>query len=86
MNKRNQSSVACAENTTNKNIVNLTEVWHDAIEEPEQSFCILCKDLKGSFWITSKTNLLKEYYNWNDFVVNDMVYKWVYIDEIFPKI
>lgn len=86
MSIKNQNFVVCVENTANKNIVNLTEVWHDAIEEPEKLSCILCKDLKGSFWITSKTDLLKEYHNWNDFVANDMVYKWVYIDEIFPKI
>lgn len=86
MSIKNKNFVVCVENTANKNIVNLIEVWHDAIEEPEQSSCLLCKDLKGSFWTTSKANLLKEYYNWNDFVANDMVCEWAYIDEISPKI
>ena len=62
-----------------RNLVDLSKIWHDASEEPKEGTVILCLTKKGN--ITMHTNINKFLYT----LVRIDYDKWAYIDDLLPK-
>ncbi len=59
----------------------LTDLWHDAKEEPDYEKILLGQDLDGYSiyrWVGQENN-------WHEFVANSTLQKWCYIDELIMK-
>ena len=69
---------------------NLSQVWHDANEEPEEETWILAtneKDIIDVYHLRKgrKYNFDGNLIDWSKFVVNFNLTKWAYIDDLLPK-
>lgn len=61
--------------------VNISQVWHDASEEPKEDMDILCiyKNMK----VHKVSKIDNQLYDWlND---NNSIDKWAYISDLLPK-
>ena len=69
-----------------RNLVDLSNVWHDASEEPEY-ICkeILYQDKYGAWFFALKHDIVVVLeINWEDFA-SENISRWAYIDDILPK-
>ena len=68
-----------------RNLVDLSKVWRDASEEPEDDFAqILYQDKIGTYRITVKHDIVMLMDNWEDFAAEN-ISRWAYIDDLLPK-
>lgn len=66
-----------------RNLVDLSKVWHDASEEPilHKPILIQC----GYPLHTYEATALSEDVIWGDFVVLNAIFRWAYIKDLLPK-
>lgn len=65
--------------------LNLESLWHDASEEPEGTYIVLCDGLDNTQWIISSNYIDTAYANWKDYTEYIDVARWAYIKDILPK-
>lgn len=63
-------------------LVNLSQVWHDADEEPYPYKDLLVENEKGGHAVHSWYN---ESYGWKSFADIFQLRHWAYIDDLLPK-
>ena len=69
-----------------RNLVDLSNVWHDASEEPQDD-CkeILYQDKYGAWFFALKYDIVVVLeINWEDFAAEN-ISRWAYIDDLLPK-
>ena len=69
-----------------RNLVDLSKIWHDASEEPEYS-CkqILYQDKYGDWFFALQHDIVVVLeINWEDFAAEN-ISRWAYIDDLLPK-
>ena len=60
------------------------DVWHDASEEPQgNNWHILCQNEMDGYCLESRVFMLND--PWKEFVEEEMIVKWAYINELRPK-
>ena len=64
-----------------RNLVDLSKIWHDVNEEPKCRKAILCLNKKGNIYLL--TNKIKLMYSLVQ--LDAGVDKWAYIDDLLPK-
>lgn len=66
-----------------RNLVDLSKIWHDASEKPilHKPILIQC----GYPLHTYETTALSEDVIWGDFVVLNAIFRWAYIKDLLPK-
>ena len=66
-----------------RNLVDLSKVWHDASEKPilHKPILIQC----GYPLHTYEATALSEDVIWGDFVVLNAIFRWAYIKDLLPK-
>lgn len=66
-----------------RNLVDLSKIWHDASEKPilHKPILIQC----GYPLHTYEATALSEDVIWGDFVVLNAIFHWAYIDDLLPK-
>ena len=69
-----------------RNLVDLSKVWHDASEEPEYN-CkqILYQEKYGTYRIIVKHDMVLLGISWEDFLAAHSMSKWAYVDDLLPK-
>ena len=73
-------------NIDDRNLVDLSKIWHDASEEPEYS-CkeILYQDKYGAWFFALQHDIVVVLeINWEDFAAEN-ISRWAYIDDLLPK-
>ena len=60
-------------------------VWHDASEEPQGDYIILCDGLDNLQWTVCYQHIDMSYANWQDYVDAFKVIRWAYISDLLPK-
>ena len=68
------------------NLVDLSKVWHDASEDPEDD-CkqILYQDKYGTWFFALKHDIVVVLeINWEDFAAEN-ISRWAYIEDLLPK-
>ena len=59
-------------------------VWHDASEEPQgNNWHILCQNEMDGYCLESRVFMLND--PWKEFVEEEMIVKWAYINDLLPK-
>lgn len=69
----------------NREYTDLSQVWHDASEEPQGDYTIYCEDQAIYFWVTNRRVVEMSATNWKDYVRILGVGKWAYCTELAPK-
>ena len=64
---------------------NLKSLWHDASEEPQGPYIILCDGLDNRQWVVEWLYIDMSYANWQDYVERIDVSRWAYISDLLPK-
>lgn len=60
------------------------DVWHDASEEPQgNNWHILCQNEMDGYCLESRVFMLND--PWKEFVEEEMIVKWAYINDLLPK-
>ena len=70
-------------NIDDRNLVDLSKIWHDASEKPilHKPILIQC----GYPLHTYEATALSEDVIWGYFVVLNAIFRWAYIDDLLPK-
>lgn len=66
-----------------RNLVDLSKIWHDASEKPYRHKPILIQC--GYPLHTYEATALTEDVIWGDFVELNAIYRWAYISDLLPK-
>lgn len=70
----------------NREYTDLSQVWHDATEEPELTkWAILCHDTKDCYWAENRIDTQLFHRNWEEYAKYAMIDKWAYISDLLPK-
>ena len=64
---------------------NLERLWHDASEEPQGTYIVLCDGLDNSQWVVDYLHIDMSYANWEDYADAIKVNRWAYISDLLPK-
>ena len=69
-----------------RNLVDLSKIWHDASEDPQDDRKeILYQDKYGAWFFALKYDIVVVLeINWEDFAAEN-ISRWAYIDDILPK-
>lgn len=66
-----------------KNPVN---VWHDAVEEPQGEYEIICQDTLENVWLTNRKEDMKYHQTgWLECVMCECIVRWAYVKDLLPK-
>lgn len=65
-----------------RNLVDLSKIWHDASEEPRE-YPILCQDELANVWVQYSLNDYVD--GWPECVEFNDISKWAYIKDLLPK-
>ena len=61
-------------------------VWHDASEEPQDNYIVLCDGLDNSLqWVENCQHIDIYYANWQNYAEVFKVNRWAYIKDLLPK-
>ena len=61
-------------------------VWHDAIEEPQGEYEIICQDTLENVWLTNRREDMKYHQTgWLECVMCECIVRWAYIKDVLPK-
>ena len=60
-------------------------VWHDACEEPQDNYIVLCDGLDNLQWVENCQHIDIYYANWQNYVEAFKVNRWAYIKDLLPK-
>ena len=65
---------------------NLEMLWHDAIEEPQGEYEIVCQDTLENVWLTNRKEDMKYHQTgWLECVMCECIVRWAYIKDLLPK-
>ena len=64
---------------------NLEILWHDASEEPQDNYIVLCDGLDNLQWVENCQHIDIYYTNWQNYAENFKVNRWAYVSDILPK-
>lgn len=65
---------------------NLESLWHDAHEEPQGEYEIICQDEFEHVWLTDWREVVKQYASgWEEYAACECIVNWVYVSDITPK-
>lgn len=65
---------------------NLERLWHNASEEPEEKYEIICRDEFENVWLTNYSEDKKHYENgWKECAECECIVSWAYIKDLLPK-
>ena len=76
------AGIQCADTMPKPGLVDLSQVWHDASEEPDPYKDLLIENEKGGHVVYSWYN---ESYGWKSFAKIFQLRRWSYVDELLPK-
>ena len=71
-----------ADENPKQGLVNLSQVWHDAKEEPEKDRWVISKDKYGKIAVFKWDN---QTHSWNGFAAIFELIIWAYADDLIPK-
>ena len=57
-------------------------VWHDAIEEPQGEYEIICQDTLGDVWLTKRRSYET---GWEERAIRECIVRWSYVKDLLPK-
>ena len=60
-------------------------VWHDASEEPQDNYIVLCDGLDNLQWVENCQHIDIYYANWQNYAEAFKVNRWAYIKDLLPK-
>ncbi len=65
---------------------NLESFWHDAYEEPQGEYEIICQDEFEHVWLTDWREVVKQHASgWEEYAACECIVNWVYISDLLPK-
>ena len=65
---------------------NLESLWHDAYEEPQGEYEIICQDEFGHVWLTDWREVVKQHASgWEEYAACECIVRWAYVSDLFPK-
>lgn len=65
---------------------NFEKVWHDASEEPQGKYEIICQDEFENVWLTDYSKDEEHHENgWKECVECECIVRWAYISSLLPK-
>lgn len=65
---------------------NCSQVWHDASEEPQGEYEIICQDEFRHVWLTDYREDINHYKNgWKECTECECIVRWAYIEDLLPK-
>ena len=67
-------------------VQNLESFWHDACEEPQGEYKIICQDEFEHVWLTDWREAAKQHASgWEEYAACECVVRWAYVSDITPK-
>ena len=64
---------------------NLERLWHDASEEPQDNYIVLCDGLDNLQWVENCQHIDIYYANWQNYAEAFKVIRWAYVKDLLPK-
>ena len=65
---------------------NLESFWHDAYEEPQGEYKIICQDEFEHVWLTDWREVVKQHASgWEEYASCECIVHWAYVSDITPK-
>ena len=65
---------------------NLENLWHDACEEPQGEYKIICQDEFEHVWLTDWKEVVKQHSSgWEEYAACECIVRWAYVSDITPK-
>lgn len=65
---------------------NLESLWHNANEEPNIEYEIICQDDSENYRVTNIKEVKYQYQNgWQECVASNYIVRWAYIKDLLPK-
>ena len=65
---------------------NLESLWHDASEEPQGEYKIICLDTLGNVWLTNRKQDMKHHQTgWLECTICECIVLWAYVKDLLPK-
>ena len=65
---------------------NLESFWHDAYEEPQGEYKIICQDEFEHVWLTDWKEVVKQHSSgWEEYAACECIVHWAYVSNITPK-
>ena len=65
---------------------NLESLWHDACEEPQGEYKIICQDEFEHVWLTDWREVVKHHASgWEEYAACECIVRWAYVSDIMPK-
>ena len=62
------------------------DIWHDASEEPQGEYKIICQDEFEHVWLTDWREVVKQHSSgWEEYVACECIVNWAYVSDIMPK-
>ena len=67
-------------------VQNLESLWHDACEEPQGEYKIICQDEFEHVWLTDWREVVKQHASgWEEYAACECIVNWVYVSDLLPK-
>ena len=67
-------------------VQNLESRWHDAYEEPQGEYKIICQDEFEHVWLTDWRETAKQHTSgWEEYAACECVVRWAYVSDLLPK-
>ena len=79
------SGAIWADDNPAQDVVNLNDVWHDACEEPQDNYIVLCDGLDNLQWAENCQHIDIYYANWQNYAEAFKVIRWAYVKDLLPK-
>ena len=65
---------------------NLESLWHDAHEEPQGEYKIICQDEFEHVWLTDWKEVVKQHSSgWEEYAACECIVHWAYVSDITQK-
>ena len=65
---------------------NLESLWHDAYEEPQGEYKIICQDEFEHVWLTDWREVARQHSSgWEEYAACECIVHWAYVSDITPK-
>ena len=64
---------------------NLEILWHNASEEPQDNYIVLCDGLDNLQWVENCQHIDIYYANWQNYAEAFKVIRWAYVKDLLPK-
>ena len=82
-----EKMVSCEEPFDDLNVeyTDLSQIWHDASEEPQGLYDIICKGSFLNLWMTDWQIVRDRFGGWEKYHNTIGVHKWAFIDDLLPE-